>query len=226
MPRRLAVAALILSIAAGGCGDSTSDQGTSTSSSDDNYVSICTEDWPISEPDCQQIVRASRVCPDSDRNDFLMTAQGAYAFDDYALSEAIDNAEAIACPPGNAANPSPTVTTTTEVPPTTTAAPTTTETQTTTTRAATTTTRAPTTTITENPADFDVEAQRWFMELCVDVNALPDEEALTACYDATVSIARFQDLGQDLGCLIDAYLWYFAPNRPPDFDLIDEVFGC
>ena len=66
--------------------------------SDDQYISICSDEWPISETACQQIVRASRVCPDGDRNDFLIVAQSSYALGDFSLDEAVDNAEQSICP--------------------------------------------------------------------------------------------------------------------------------
>ena len=38
------------------------------------------------------------MCPDGDRNDFLIVAQSSYALGDFSLDEAVDNAEQSICP--------------------------------------------------------------------------------------------------------------------------------
>ena len=88
--RSITAGAALLMVILAGCGP----QATS----DDQYISICSDEWPISETACQQIVRASRVCPDGDRNDFLIVAQSSYALGDFSLDEAVDNAEQSICP--------------------------------------------------------------------------------------------------------------------------------
>lgn len=141
------VLAALLSAVLAGCGQATSEE---------QYVSICTEEWPISQSDCQQIIRASRACPDGERNEFLMVAQGSYAVGGFTLGDAIDNAKTMLCSSSGVASATPT----------TTRSPTTT----TTTRSPTTTTQPPTTSVYR----WDREARIEFLEDCINVGAGPE----------------------------------------------------
>jgi hypothetical protein len=197
MSRWIIVLVVALGAVLAGCGVQTS--------SDDDYVSTCTDVWPISQSDCQQIVRASRVCPDGDRNEFLMSAQGSYAVGGFTLGDAIDNAETMFCSPAGIAS----------------AAPTTTRSPTTTTRSPTTTTRPPTTTTRSPTTDvrWDREDKDDFMDRCIRIGVKP--QANSFCVGLTEFLQNLVDAGisaDELDCVIDVFYSMSAAGFDTDED--------
>jgi hypothetical protein len=190
MSRRIVVLVVALGAVLAGCGVQTS--------SDDDYVSTCTDVWPISQSDCQQIVRASRVCPDGDRNEFLMVAQGSYAVGGFTLGDAIDNAETMFCSPAGVAS----------------AAPTTTRSPTTTTQPPTTTTRSPTTDVRWDREDKDDVIDR-----CTRLGGSP-----SYCVSVVGLVTDQVELGVTnvwLDCIIDQ-LYAFVASDSSDVSSLGE----